>query len=91
MRAFHGPERQTGSMPTLYFRGPGEPGGDDDSFNEWVDGIMRRWIVVSPDAPAECVDDYPVKIDLADLPDYLWPIPEQEFNEAWLRHCSGAH
>ena len=54
-----------------------------------MDGKLRRRIEISGGA-ARCIgfDDYPVNIDMADVADYVWPISEQEFNDAWLRYCS---
>ena len=82
---------QPGSMPALYYRGPSEPGGDDDIIAEVVDGKLRRRIEIS-NGVARCTghDDYPVNIDMADVAHYVWPISEQEFNDAWLRYCSQA-
>ena len=80
---------QSGCMPALYYRGPSEPGGDDDIIAEVVDGKLRRRIQISNGA-AHCTgyDDYPVTIDMGAVADYVWPIPEREFNDAWLRYCS---
>ena len=81
--------RQAGSMPALYYRGPSEPGGDDDIIAEVVDGKFRRSIEISGGGAAcRGSDDYPVTIDMADIADYVWSIPEQEFNDAWRRYCS---
>jgi hypothetical protein len=76
-------------MSTLYYRGPSEPGADDDIVAEVVDGKIRRSIEIS-NGVRRCIgfDEYPVAIDMADVADYVWPISEQEFNEAWHRHCS---
>jgi hypothetical protein len=76
-------------MPALYYRGPGEPGGDDDIIAEVVDGIMRRCIEITAGVP-QCrgYDDYPAAIDMASVADYVWPISEQEFNDAWRGYCS---
>lgn len=81
--------RQAGSMPALYYRGPSEPGGDDDIIAEVVDGVMRRCIEIT-NGVAECsgYDEYPVAVDMAAVADYVWPISEQEFNDAWLGYCS---
>jgi hypothetical protein len=81
---------QSGCMPALYYRGPSEPGGDDDIIAEVVDGKLRRQIEIS-NGVAHCTgyDDYPVTIDMSAVADYVWPISEQEFNDAWLRYCSG--
>jgi hypothetical protein len=78
-------------MPALYYRGPSEPGGDDDIIAEVVDGTLRRRIEITGGTP-RCTgsDDYPVTIDMADVADHVWPISEQEFNDAWLRYCSQA-
>ena len=78
-------------MPALYYRGPSEPGGDDDIIAEVVDGKLRRRIEITG-GTARCTgsDDYPVTIDMADVAHYVWPISEQEFNDAWLRYCSQA-
>jgi hypothetical protein len=80
---------QSGFMTALYYRGPSEPGGDDDIIAEVVGGKLRRSIEISRGV-ALCTgfDDYPVTVDMADVADYVWPISEQEFNDAWLRHCS---
>lgn len=80
---------QAGSVPALYYRGPSEPGGDDDILAEVADGTLRRRIEISG-GTALCTgpDDYPVTIDMAGVADYVWPISEQEFNDAWLRYCS---
>jgi hypothetical protein len=77
-------------MPALYYRGPGEPGGDDDILAEVVDGKLRRHIEISNGA-AQCTENhgYPLAIDdIADVADFVWPISEQEFNDAWLGYCS---
>ena len=76
-------------MAALYYRGPSEPGGDDDIIAEVVDGKMRRAIEIA-DGVAKCTgyDHYPVAIDMADVADYVWPISEAEFSEAWVRYCS---
>ena len=74
----------------LYYRGPSEPGGDDDIIAEVVDGMLRRSIEISNDGVARCIgfDDYPIAIDMDAVADYVWPVSEREFNEAWVRHCS---
>jgi hypothetical protein len=77
-------------MPALYYRGPSEPGADDDIFAEVVDGKIRRSIEISGETVLCRADDYPVAIDMADVADYVWPISEQEFTGAWLRYCSPA-
>lgn len=76
-------------MPALYYRGPSEPGGDDDILAEVVNGTFRRCIEIC-DGTALCRGhgDYPVTIDMDGVADYVWPISEQEFNDAWLRYCS---
>jgi hypothetical protein len=76
-------------MSALYYRGPSEPGGDDDIIAEVVDGKLRRGIEIA-DGVTRCIgfDEYPIAIEMADVADYMWPITEQEFNEAWRRHCS---
>ena len=76
-------------MPALYYRGPSEPGGDDDILAEVVDGTLRRRIEISG-GTALCTGsgDYPLTIDMAGVADYVWPILQQEFNDAWLRYCS---
>jgi len=33
-------------------------------------------------------EEYPIAIEMAGVGDYVWPISEREFNEAWLRHGS---
>jgi hypothetical protein len=73
-------------MPALYYRGPSEPGGDDDILAEVVDGTIRRYIEISGGTALCRFDDYPITIDMADVADYVWPISEQEFNDAWLRY-----
>ena len=80
---------QSGCMPALYYRGPSEPGGDDDIIAEVVDGILRRRIEISHGV-ALCTgfNDYPVAVDMSAVADYVWRISEQEFNDAWLRYCS---
>jgi hypothetical protein len=80
---------QSGSMPAFYYRGPSEPGGDDDILAEVADGKLRRRIEISSGA-ALCTgfDDYPVDVDMSAVSDYVRPISEQEFNDAWLRYCS---
>ena len=83
------PMGQARSMPALYYRGPSEPGGDDDIIAEVADGKLRRRIEISG-GTAQCTGagDYPLTIDMADVAHYVWPISEQEFNDAWLRYCS---
>ena len=74
----------------LYYRGAGEPGGDDDILAEVVGGKLRRYIEIS-DGAARCIENhgYPLTPDdIADVTDYVWPISEQEFNDAWLGYCS---
>jgi len=82
---------QSGSVPAFYYRGPSEPGGDHDIIAEVVDGKLRRRIEIS-NGRANCTefDDYPVNLDMSALADYVWPISEQEFNDAWLRYCPEA-
>ena len=76
-------------LPALYYRGPSEPGGDDDILAEVVDGKLRRRIEISA-GTARCTGsgDYPVSIDMAGVAGYVWLISGQEFNDAWPRHCS---
>jgi hypothetical protein len=75
-------------MVASYYRGPSEPGGHDDILAEVADGKLRRRIEISGGA-ALCTgfDDYPVNIDMSGVADYVWPISEQEFNDAWHRYC----
>jgi hypothetical protein len=76
-------------MAVLYYRGPSEPGGEDDIIAEVVDGKLRRQIeIISGAASCTGFDDYPVNVDMSALADYVRPISEQEFTDAWLRYCS---
>ena len=82
---------QSGSVSAFYYRGPSEPGGDDDIIAEVVDGKLRRRIEMS-NGVAICTgsDDYPVNVAMSALADYVWPFSGPEFNDAWLRCCSEA-
>jgi hypothetical protein len=78
-------------VSAFYYRGPSEPGGNDDIIAEVVDGKLRHRIEIS-NGVAICTGfgDYPVNVDMSALADYVWPISEREFNDAWLRYCSEA-
>ena len=71
-----------------YYRGPDEPGGSGEIIIEVVDGVARRWIERSIES-VDCVgyDEYPVKIDMNAVSDYVWEIDREEFESEWKRYC----
>lgn len=71
-----------------YYRGPDEPGGDGEVIMEIVDGMSRRSIQRYIDS-VDCIgyDEYPVKIEPDELPDYMWEIDREEFESEWNRSC----
>jgi hypothetical protein len=75
-----------------YYRGPDEPGGSGEIIAEVVGGKLRRRIELDG-MVVKCVgyDEYPVNIDMAAISDYVWQIDKEEFEQEWLRHCTGSH
>jgi hypothetical protein len=71
-----------------YYRGPDEPGGDGEVLMEIVDGKSRRSIEHSVES-ADCIgyDEWPVKFDFDEVPDYMWEIGREEFESEWKRYC----
>jgi hypothetical protein len=72
-----------------YYRGPDEPGGDGEVLMEIVDGNSRRSIEFSVGS-VDCIgyDEWPVKFNFDEVPDYMWEIDQEEFETEWNRHCS---
>jgi hypothetical protein len=71
----HQINQQTGYISVLYYRGPSEPGGDDDILAEVVDGKFRRLIEIS-NGSARCGENhgYPFADVTAEaVADYVWP------------------
>jgi hypothetical protein len=72
-----------------YCRGPDEPGGSGEVIAEVVDGIMHRRIE-REGMTVNCIDygEYPVRIDMTAVSDYVWEISQREFEREWTRYCT---
>jgi hypothetical protein len=72
-----------------YYRGPDEPCGSNEILAEVVDGVLRRRIE-RYGLSVRCIgyDEYPDKIDMAQVSDNVWEIDREEFESEWQRYCA---